>query len=294
MKTTLYNVLGSVIAFYIPFQIALLTGSEAVITAVLLAFSIQWVCFVPAFLLQTEKFYDLTGGVTYLTVVVLTLCASSPVTAGSFIVGVCVIFWAVRLGGFLFLRVKKNGEDKRFREIKPSLTMFFMVWTLQGAWISMSLLCVLTAISSNSGIVINVAFYIGLVLFVLGFVLEVAADTQKSNFRSSPKNKNLFITTGLWALSRHPNYLGELALWVGIALMSFSSLNGLRYLTLISPVFIYVLLVYISGVRMLEDSGRKKWGHLESYKNYINDTPKLFMRVFKKRVVSTRVKEIKK
>jgi len=265
-----------------PFQIALLTDSNTVVTAVLIAFFIQWVCFIPAFLLQTEKFYDLTGSITYLSLIIFTVFESGSVSAGSLVVAGSVVLWAVRLGSFLFLRIKKDGEDKRFRAIKPSFTRFFMTWTLQGAWVSMCLLCVLSAISSASGIVVNLLFCIGLFLFVLGFGLEIVADSQKSKFRGDPKNKDLFITTGLWALSRHPNYLGELTLWVGIALMSFSSLVGLEYLTLISPVFIYLLLVHISGVRMLEDAGRKKWGHLQSYKNYINSTPKLFIRGLKK------------
>ena len=282
MKTIFYNILGSIIAFYMPFQIALLTDSNTVVTAVLIAFFIQWVCFVPAFLLQTEKFYDLTGSITYLSLIIFAVFESGSVSAGSLVVAGSVVLWAVRLGSFLFLRIKKDGEDKRFRAIKPSFTRFFMTWTLQGTWVSMCLLCVLTAISSASGIVVNLLFCIGLFLFVLGFGLEIVADSQKSKFRGDPKNKDLFITTGLWALSRHPNYLGELTLWVGIAVMSFSSLSGLQYLSLISPVFIYVLLIYISGVRMLEDSGRKKWGHLQSYKNYINSTPKLFIRGLKK------------
>jgi steroid 5-alpha reductase family enzyme len=282
MKTIFYNILGSIIAFYMPFQIALLTDSNTVVTAVLIAFFIQWVCFIPAFLLQTEKFYDLTGSITYLSLIIFTVFESGSVSAGSLVVAGSVVLWAVRLGSFLFLRIKKDGEDKRFRAIKPSFTRFFMTWTLQGTWVSMCLLCVLSAISSASGIVVNLLFCIGLFLFVLGFGLEIVADSQKSKFRGDPKNKDLFITTGLWALSRHPNYLGELTLWVGIALMSFSSLVGLEYLTLISPVFIYLLLVHISGVRMLEDAGRKKWGHLQSYKNYINSTPKLFIRGLKK------------
>ena len=282
MKDRASNLFATILAFYFPLQIALLTGSKTVITSVLLAFSIQWVCFIPAFLLQTEKFYDLTGSVTYLSLILFSVYFSGPVAVGSLVVAGCVILWAVRLGSFLFLRIKKDGEDKRFRKIKPSFTRFFMTWTLQGTWVSMCLLCVLTAISSNYGIVVNLTFFVGLLLFAFGFGLEVVADSQKSRFRSDPKNKDLFIASGLWALSRHPNYLGELTLWVGVATMSFSSLGGLQYLTLVSPVFIYILLVYISGVRILEDSGRKKWGHLEAYKSYLNNTPKLFIKVFKK------------
>jgi len=278
MKTRLFNILASFLAFYIPLQIALLTNSQNVVQAVAIAFLIQWICFIPAFIFQTEKFYDLTGSITYISVVLFTLFKSNSFNLTTIIISGCVIIWAIRLGSFLFLRIKKDGEDKRFRSIKPSFTQFFMTWTLQGTWVSMCLLCVLTAISSNSGIVFNYFFYIGLSLFFIGFILEIASDMQKTNFRKIESNRDKFITTGLWAYSRHPNYLGELILWIGIAVMSYSSLSGMSYLTLISPLFIYVLLVYISGVRMLEERGEKKWGHLAEYKSYIENTPKFFFK----------------
>ena len=286
MKNSIIHIVISLIAFSLSYLLAYSTALDLVKETVIIVFVIQWALFVPAYLFRTEKFFDLAGSVTYIFAVSFVVFKSNSdllnYDIGSLILSLVIIIWALRLGSFLFLRIKKDGEDKRFRAIKPSFTRFFMTWTLQGTWVSMCLLCVLTAISSDSGIVVNSLFCIGLFLFVLGLVMEVVADSQKSKFRSDPKNKDLFITTGLWARSRHPNYLGELTLWVGIALMSLSSLNGLEYLTLISPVFIYILLVYISGIRMLEDSGRKKWGHLEGYKNYISRTPKLFMRLIKK------------
>jgi steroid 5-alpha reductase family enzyme len=143
----------------------------------------------------------------------------------------------------------------------------------------MCLLCVTTALSSSGGLAAGVGFYVGLFIFVVGFALEVASDMQKTQFRKDPKNKSNFISSGLWAKSRHPNYLGELILWVGVAIMSVQSLEGLQYITLISPLFVYVLLVYISGVRMLEDSGQKKWGNLPEYKEYLNSTPQFFISI---------------
>ena len=279
MKNIIFNLLGSLIAFYIPVQIAYLTGSETVLKAVILAFVIQWVCFVPAYLLQTEKFYDLTGSVTYLTLVLFSVFSTDSMSYGGVIVCACVSVWAIRLGSFLFFRIKKDGEDKRFRSIKPNFTRFFMTWTLQGMWVTMCLLCVTTALSSAGGLTVGVWFYVGLIVFVLGFALEVVADMQKTRFRKDPKNKSNFISSGLWAKSRHPNYLGELILWVGVAIMSVQSLEGLQYITLISPLFVYVLLVYISGVRMLEDSGQKKWGNLPEYKEYLNNTPQFFISI---------------
>jgi len=282
MKNSFFNLLGSVIAFSLPFVIALLTGVENVVLAVLLAFFVQWTFFIPAYVFQTEKFYDLIGSITYLSVVLFTLYSSAVKPIESLVVVACVVVWAIRLGSFLFLRIKKDGEDKRFRSIKPSFTRFFMTWTLQGTWVSMCLLCVLTAISSNTGVGSGFTFWLGLFLFVVGFALEVVADIQKSNFRKLLSNKDKFITSGLWGRSRHPNYLGELVLWIGIAVMSIASLEGLQYLTLISPLFVYVLLMYISGVRMLEESGEKKWGHLDEYKKHVQDTPKFFLRLNKK------------
>ena len=280
MKNHLFNILSSVIAFYIPFQIALLTDLPLVKNLILLIFSIQWISFIPAYIFQTEKFFDLTGSITYLTTVLAALYITDSGKIADYVIVSCVVIWAIRLGSFLFMRIHKAGEDRRFREIKTNFTRFFMTWTLQGMWVSMCLLCVLTALSSYSGIIMNNVFYIGLLIFVIGFIIEVIADHQKTVFRKDINNKDKFISTGLWSYSRHPNYFGEILLWFGVAIMSFSSLQDLQYLTLISPIFVYVLLVYISGIRILENQGDKKWGHLDSYKEYLKNTPRLFFRIF--------------
>ena len=280
MKNHIFNLLSSVIAFYIPFQIALLTDLPLVKNLIFLIFLIQWISFIPAFIFQTEKFFDLFGSLTYLTAILYTLHVTGSTRLSDYIIVGCIAVWAIRLGSFLFLRIHKAGEDRRFRTIKPNFTRFLMTWTLQGMWVSMCLLCVLTALSSITGVIMNNLFFVGLVIYVLGLVIEIVADQQKTVFRREPKNKDKFITTGLWSLSRHPNYLGEILLWSGIAIMSVSSLQGLQYLTLISPLFVYILLVYISGIRLLENQAEKKWGHLDSYKEYVKNTPSLFFKIF--------------
>jgi steroid 5-alpha reductase family enzyme len=181
--------------------------------------------------------------------------------------------WAIRLGSFLFIRIKKAGEDIRFREIKKSPSRFFMTWTLQGMWVSLCSACALAGIAN--GIEINSYFYVGIVIFVIGFTTEIIADNQKSIFRKDLNNKDKFISSGLWKYSRHPNYLGEITLWLGISIISFSSLAGWELITLISPIFTYLLLVYVSGIRILDYNGNKKWGHLDSYKDYRKNTPRL-------------------
>ena len=278
------NLLIALIAFFIAISIAIATGIELVFNAVFLAFAIQWIAFIPAYIFQTEKFYDLTGSLTYLLVIWYSLTLSSDqftnLNGANIVIVLLISLWAIRLGSFLFMRIHHDGEDKRFRSIKPSASQFFMTWTLQGLWVSLCSMCALTAISSNTGIVTNAFFYIGLALFILGFAIEVMADMEKSAFKANQENKDKFITTGLWARSRHPNYFGEIVLWTGIAVMSFSSLQGLQYLTLISPIFTYLLLVYVSGVRMLEARGDLKWGDDPDYQNYKKSTPTLFFKFF--------------
>ena len=277
------NLLISLIAFFIAISIAIATGIELVFNAVFLAFAIQWIAFIPAYIFQTEKFYDLTGSLTYLSVIWYSLAVSSDQFTNLNVANIAIVLlislWAIRLGSFLFMRIHHDGEDKRFRSIKPSASQFFMTWTLQGLWVSLCSMCALTAISSNTGIVTNAFFYIGLALFILGFSIEVMADMEKSAFKAIQDNKDKFITTGLWARSRHPNYFGEIVLWTGIAVMSFSSLQGLQYLTLISPIFTYLLLVYVSGVRMLEARGDLKWGDDPEYQEYKKRTPVLFIKI---------------
>ena len=277
------NLLIALIAFFIAISIAIATGIELVFNAVFLAFAIQWIAFIPAYVFQTEKFYDLTGSLTYLSVIWYSLAISSDQFTNLNVANIAIVLlislWAIRLGSFLFMRIHHDGEDKRFRSIKPSASQFFMTWTLQGLWVSLCSMCALTAISSNTGIVTNAFFYIGLALFILGFSIEVMADMEKSAFKAIQNNKDKFITTGLWARSRHPNYFGEIVLWTGIAVMSFSSLQGLQYLTLISPIFTYLLLVYVSGVRMLEARGDLKWGDDPEYQDYKERTPVLFIKI---------------
>ena len=279
MQSLMYLIFAA-LGFIIPFGISLAIGNEQVQNIVLLVYIIQWVAFIPAYIFQTEKFFDLTGSITYSSVFIycIYLTTSGDLNWGSLVISILVILWAGRLGTFLFTRIAKDGEDKRFRTIKPDIAQFFMTWTLQGMWVSLCSLCAITGIASETGIIVNNIFYIGLVMFIGGFAIEIVADQQKSAFRAIPENRNKYITSGLWSRSRHPNYFGEITLWTGVAVMSFSSLSGIEYLTLISPIFTYLLLVKISGVRMLEGRGQKTWGNDEDYIAYMKNTPMVMLK----------------
>ena len=277
MKQKALRLIFCVACFGFSYFLSTLTGLELVENAVALAFLIHWLLFIPAYLLKTEKFFDLSGSFTYISIVIYVLFfnSNSENNIGNLILASFIIIWAVRLGSFLFFRIKKAGEDKRFRELKTSFTRFFLVWNISGMWVSFCSMCAITAISSGNGVQLNPLFYIGAVTFLVGFILEIVADHQKTAFRKDPKNKDKFIKSGLWARSQHPNYVGEITLWVGIALISYSSLEGWEYISLISPIFTYWLLVFVSGIPQLEESGEKKWGHLKAYQDYTKNTPRL-------------------
>ena len=260
-----------------------LSGVNLVGQLLVMIFVIQWLAYIPAFLFKTEKFYDLTGSLTYITAILFALYSTNTpqnLDLGSLIIGIAIILWAIRLGSFLFMRIHKDKKDGRFDSIKTSFSQFFMTWTLQGMWVFICSSAALVAIANPTGVPVNSVFIIGLALFILGFVVEIIADNQKSAFRSIPENKDAFINEGLWARSRHPNYFGEITLWTGITVMGISTFEGMNYLALFSPIFSYLLLNYVSGVRMVEYRGNKKWGHLDAYVAYNKSTPKFIPKIF--------------
>ena len=242
-----------------------------------IAFIVQWLLFVPAYVFQTERYFDLAGSLTYISLVVAALYLSGARDPRSLIIGGLVIIWACRLGSFLFRRVSADGEDRRFRAIKPDFLQFLMTWTIQGLWVSVTLAAGLAAMTVYEHKPIGLLGAIGISLWVFGFVVEVVADKQKSKFRREQPDE--FITRGLWQYSRHPNYLGEIILWLGIAVLALPVLQGWQYATLISPVFVFFLLTKVSGIRMLEFRANKRWGEDPEYQIYRSNTPALVPRL---------------
>jgi steroid 5-alpha reductase family enzyme len=243
-----------------------------------LAFAIQWLAFIAAYLLQTESFFDLTGSLTYISVTAIAVLLSPVVDGRSILLLGLVVVWAARLGTFLFRRIRRAGKDARFDEIKPSFLRFLNTWTLQGLWVTFTLAAALAAITTTTRKELDPFAAIGFLVWVFGFSFEVAADTQKSRFRADPKNKGRFIHTGLWAWSRHPNYFGEIVLWVGVAIITLPVLRGWQWVTLISPAFVALLITRISGVPILEKQADERWGGQEEYEAYKERTPVLIPR----------------
>jgi steroid 5-alpha reductase family enzyme len=241
-----------------------------------LAFLINWLVFIPSSAVGTEKYYDLTGSFTYITVTIVALLLSADLDARALIAAAMVIIWAGRLGTFLFRRIRREGKDARFDEIKVSPLRFFMSWTLQGLWVLLTAAAALAIITSVQREDLGWVAIVGIAVWLAGFAIEAVADYQKSQFKKDPANEGRFISEGLWAWSRHPNYFGEITLWTGVAIMATPILSGWRWVVLISPVFVYILLTRISGVPMLEKRADERWGDEPEYQEYKESTPVLF------------------
>jgi steroid 5-alpha reductase family enzyme len=231
----------------------------------------------PSLITSSEKYFDFTGMVATLLVVLTAMFAllssGAQVSIRSVFVASFVSVWTLRLGIFLYKRIVKAGEDIRFRDIKKSLPKFLMTWTLSALWVFLTTVNAITLIALNPLEPIGIFFIMGALLWLLGFGFEVIADRQKKYFSEQPKNEGRFITQGLWSVSRHPNYFGEIILWAGIAIISLPFLSGWQYVTLVSPVFVFLLLTRISGLPFLEDKAEKKWGEDKDYIEYKKRTP---------------------
>ena len=214
-------------------------------------FVLHWLGFIPAYLFQTEHYFDLIGSISYVATVALAFILMPSFDARGLVVATLICVWAVRLGSFLFIRVKKACQDRRFTQIKTKFFRFLLTWTLGGTWVFITMASGLAAMTSQSQSPIDAFFIIGAAIWALGFVIEVIADRQKTIFRKDPANADKFISSGLWSISRHPNYLGEIILWIGIAVIALPVLSGWQWVTLISPIFVSFLLLKVSGVPLL-------------------------------------------
>ena len=258
-------------------------GMPAMAWCAAIVFGIQWLAWIPASLLQSERFYDLTGGMTYIVAVVFSLWAGSqsddPGTR-ELLISALVAIWSLRLSAFLFLRIHHAGKDGRFDKLKTSPIRFMVPWTLQALWVFLTLNAVLV-INTQSGEAPPLGVWdgIGLALWVVGFSVEVIADSQKTAFNAKPENVGKWIDEGLWSRSRHPNYLGEILLWTGIAIFGVACFDGLEMVAWISPIFVYLLLTKVSGVPILDRRALENWGEDPDYQRYRENTPVLFPRI---------------
>lgn len=243
-------------------------------------FAVQWIGLIHARLFETEHYFDLVGSLTYVTVTVFAVQQAIDFGLRQQLIAAAVMIWALRLGPFLFMRIKKAGEDQRFRKIKLSTPRFLLTWTLQGTWVFITAGAALAAIMTPNTDVLGGVFYVGVILWIIGFLVEVIADNQKSRFKADLANEGRFINTGIWSRAQHPNYFGEIVLWTGVAVMAWPSLSESALIFLVSPLFVALLLTRISGIPLLRKTAGARWGDDPEYQAYLKETPVLIPRLF--------------
>jgi steroid 5-alpha reductase family enzyme len=244
----------------------------------LISFAVHWVAFVPSYALRTEHYFDLTGSIAYVSVVCCAWFGNPDRGVRTLVIGLLVLAWTIRLGWFLFGRVKRVGKDDRFDQLKQDFLAYLMTWTLSALWVFLTSSAALAAMTTVDDKPWGIFGSAGILIWVIGFTIEVIADTQKARFRAVPENRGRFISHGIWAWSRHPNYFGEIVLWIGITIIAFPALSGWQFVTLVSPLFVWFLLTRVSGIPMLEVKGKEKWGDDPSYQSYRDSTPLLVPR----------------
>ncbi|KAL1020700.1 hypothetical protein UPYG_G00003520 [Umbra pygmaea] len=237
---------------------------------------IQWAGWAVASALKTEKFYDLAGSGTFILLAHLSRYWAGTHHFRQNVQTGLVTAWGLRLGTFLFLRILKDGQDRRFNNVRESPGTFFVYWSVQAAWVFMTLLPTLMLNSEHRDRPLGLRDYLGWGFWGLGFTIEALADQQKWVFKGNPDNAGKFIQSGLWAYSRHPNYFGEILQWSGLWLSASSVMKGSQYISVVSPLVVWFLLRHVSGIPILEKQAMKKWGSDPAFQNYIKSTPLLW------------------
>ncbi|RDB25775.1 hypothetical protein Hypma_006418 [Hypsizygus marmoreus] len=260
--------------------------------------SILALVFVPQ---QNEKYYDLGGALGFVSTTFISLYypalkdkfyyripgALPPLSSFAprqLLLSAALGIWTLRLGSFLAYRAIKAGGDSRFDEIKTQPLKFTYFWIVQATWITLVGLPVYLCNTLPPGLhpALGLRDYAAFGLFAGSFFFEVLADRQKTVWRNAKNAKvhdEKFITSGLWSVSRHPNYVGEVGIWTGIWALSTASLQtpyfprGTIALAALSPLFTWFMVRSVSGVPLLEESGDKKFGDDPKWKEYKRTVP---------------------
>jgi len=225
--------------------------------------------FALSLLLKRNDIADIAWGLGFLICAFYSYLFLGDTFGRSLLVLFLVAMWAFRLFLHILLRNKGKAEDPRYAQWRKDWgkwfvpRTFFQVFILQGV---LMLAVVLPAVVSILfGGEITALDYVGVAIWLIGFIFESLGDYQLSQFIKNPNNKGKVLQTGLWRFTRHPNYFGEVTMWWGIWIIAISA--PLAWLTVLGPVTITFLILFVSGIPLLEN--RKKGNpEFEEYKKH--------------------------
>lgn len=241
------------------------------ITTLIISISFNIFMFIPAYFYKTDKLTDLSYAISFVVLALYGLFLSG-LTFPSIILFVMIFLWALRLGVYLFIRINRIKKDSRFDEMRSKFWSFLGFWLLQGLTV-WAVLIPSTLFFLNRVEGVSAVGIVGILIWLFGLVTETIADLQKYKFMNNPKNRGKWIQSGLWKYSRHPNYFGEITLWFGVFIYTLIGLNfSQAILGLIGPVYISILIIFVSGIPLLEKAADKKWGKNKNYQEYKENT----------------------
>jgi len=239
-----------------------------IILALIISLIIQIIFFSIAASLRTDKVTDLSYGLSFILISWIIFLIKQQFSVFNIILLMMITFWGIRLITYLFIRINKIGKDKRFDGIRENFAKFAVFWTFQAISIWIILLPATISLSNQVNNKKVVLSFIGLFIWGIGLLIETTADWQKFVFKNDPKNKGKWISTGIWKYSRHPNYFGEMLCWWGIFIFVLPNFSGLQYLSIIGPLFITFILLFVSGVPILEKKYELRYKDNPNYQKY--------------------------
>ncbi len=251
---------------YIPPQSAHTKYMQILLTALGISLIINVVLFIAAYLWRSDKLTDASYALSFIAVALYGFSQAKMSWYHLFLL-LLIGIWALRIGSFLLYRVMKVGKDARFDGIRESFWRFLKFWIGQAVTVWILMLPAILAFSHTSTI-LHIS-RLGGGIWAIGLIIEAIADIQKYRFSRNPKNKNKWIASGIWHYSRHPNYFGEILVWTGVYLYALTVLpTADAIIGLVSPLFITILLLFVSGIPILEKSADKRWGKQVEYQAY--------------------------
>jgi steroid 5-alpha reductase family enzyme len=236
----------------------------SLIAVILIGYMTLW--FVIGLILKRNDVADIAWGLGFVCLAWISFIITG-ITLRSSIVTLLITIWGMRLAIHIYRRNKNKPEDYRYLAWRKEWKYFYVrsyiqIYLLQGLFLYLIALPFLFINKlSTSGI--TLLDFIGVIVWLIGFYFESTGDAQLKEFITNPSNKGKIMNEGLWKYSRHPNYFGEVTQWWGIFILALSLPNG--FLTVIGPLTITILILFVSGIPLLEKKreGRPDW---EEYK----------------------------
>ena len=266
------------ISFILSFTSIDYQGVSLVYIMTIIVVLIQIIFYFHSYLFKTELLFDFIGSISFISLMAIGLIFTASLDFNKVLISLLLFLWTSRLGLFLLIRRIKAKKDVRLQKYLETPSKLFVLWNMQAIWVILSSLPIIAVLTSESTNTFGLIEWGGFLVWLVGFLIQILADNQKRNFKIN--NPSRFINTGLWAYSRHPNYLGEILIWLGFTIISIRYLNGASLVALISPIFVFILLRFISGVPQLESIASERWGNDEKYQYYKSKVGLLFPKLF--------------